>query len=122
MKRLAGSLILIGIDTICLRCIGTHGPKTLELHNVFYIPEANVSLISQGQIHRQSYRLDIILDDIALGDSGIVVKLVSNNLYLVYLDKFSHPAPSTDSALTAINKKVVKMWHARLSHLGEQNI
>ena len=90
VKRLAGSLILIGVGTVRLWCVGTNGPKTLQLRNVLYIPDANVSLISQGQIHRQGHRLHIIPDGISLGDSGIVARLVSNNLYLVYLDSVAN--------------------------------
>lgn len=93
----------------------------MELRNVLYIPEATVSLISQGQIHRQGHHLKITSDGIAFGTSGIIAKLATNNLYLVYLAK---PARSskTDLALTAINGETVKMWHERLGHLGEQNI
>lgn len=65
--------------------------------------------------------MKITSDGIALGTSGIIAKLASNNLYLVHLTK-STLSPKTDLALAAINGKTVKMWHERLGHLGEQNI
>lgn len=122
MKGLAGSLIPIGIGTVRLNCIGTNGPQLLQLRNVLYIPEATVSLISQGQIHRQGHRLRITSNGIAVGTSGIIAKLTSNNLYLIHLTEPSRPSLTPDLALTAINGETVKMWHARLGHLGEQNI
>ena len=110
VKDLAGSLIPIGIGNVRLSCISTHGPRIVKFRNVLYIPEATVSLISQGQIHQQGHHLKITSDGIALGNSRIVAKLSSNNLYLVHLTK---PASTskTDLALTAINEESVKMWY-----------
>lgn len=110
VKGLAGSLISIGIGTVCLYCTGINGPRILQLCNVLYIPEATVSLISQGQIHRQGHHLKITSNGIKVGTSGIIVKLASNNLYLIHLSKIScYSAPIPDQALTAINGEAVRM-------------
>lgn len=122
VKGLAGSLILIGVGNVRLSCKSINGPQIVEFQNVLYILEATVSLISQGQIHRQGHRLRITSDGIALGNSGIVIKLSSNNLYLIHLTERASSLAKTDLALTAINGETGKMWHERLGHLGEQNI
>ena len=89
---------------------------------MLYISEATVSLVSQGQIHRQGHRLKLIPEGIALGDSDIVAKLTGNNFYLIHLMKPFAKASQSNTALAAINGKTVQMWHSCLGHLGEQNI
>lgn len=126
VKGLAGSLVPIGVGTVQLTCIGLNGPQSFHLDNVLYIPEAAANLISQGQIHREGqHHLEITPDGILVGSSGIIARLISNNLYLVYLTDSSQHLPtseSNDAVFTAINKDTIKMWHVRLGHLGEQNI
>lgn len=93
---------------------------------MLYILDAAANLISQRQIYREGrHHLEITPHGISIRSSGIIAKLVSNNLYLVRLTEQSRrllPTFKPDAALTAINKDTIKMWHACLGHLGEQNI
>ena len=69
--------------------------------------------------------MQIILDGIMVETSEIVARLAGNNLYLIHLacqEQILKPTFETGLALTAINNEALKVWHARLGHLGEQNI
>ncbi len=81
------------------------------------MPEAGVNLISQEQIHRESlHQLSIVDDGICVGNKGMFARLIENNLYIMDI------AGPSDFAFPSINEDTLKTWHARLGHLGRQNI
>ena len=81
------------------------------------MPEAGVNLISQEQIYRERFhQLSIIDDGICIGNKGMFARLIENNLYIMDI------AGPSGFAFPSINKDTLKTWHARLGHLGRQNI
>ena len=81
------------------------------------MPEAGVNLISQEQIYRERFhQLSIIDDGICIGNKGMFARLIENNLYIMDI------AGPSGFAFPSINEDTLKTWHARLGHLGRQNI
>ncbi len=118
IQGLAGTITPQGVGQVGLRCSNeTGGFETLHLKNVLYMPEVGVNLISQRQIHRERlHQLSIIDDGICIGSKGIFARLIENNLYIMDV------AGPSGFAFPSINEDTLKTWHARLGHLGRQNI
>ena len=118
IQRLAGTMISQSIGQVDFRCSnGDGGSEILCSKDVLYIPEADVNLSSQGQIHRERlHPLSIIDNGICIGNKGMFARLVENNLYILDI------AGPSGFAFPSINKETLGTWHLRLGHLGRQNI
>ena len=101
-----------------LRCAGNEGLREFPLFDVLYVPDGGLNLISQGQLQRDGCPLKIVPEGIEIGNYGIIARRQDNNLYILNMWNVSEAA----LALAAINSEAIKMWHARLGHLGNQNI
>ncbi len=87
------------------------------LKDVLYMPEADVNLSLQEQIHRERlHPLSIIDNEISIDNKGMFACLVENNLYILDI------AGLSGFAFPSINKETLGIWHLRLGHLGRQNI
>lgn len=96
----------------------------LSLQNVLCIPAAVANLICQGKMQHEGYPLSIIQKGIKVMHTGILAHLIANNFYIIdtlHLD--TKPADLLSlAALSAMNRKTVRMLHEQLRHLETQNI
>ena len=118
IQGIGGVLIPKGIGNVMLRCAGNEGLREFPLFDVLYVPDGGLNLISQGQLQRDGCPLKIVPEGIEIGNYGITARRQDNNLYILNMWNVSEAA----LALAAINSEAIKMWHARLGHLGNQNI
>ena len=118
IQGIGGVLIPKGIGNVMLRCAGNEGLREFPLFDVLYVPDGGLNLISQGQLQRDGCPLKIVPEGIEIGNYGIIARRQDNNLYILNMWNVSEAA----LALAAINSEAIKMWHARLGHLGNQNI
>lgn len=119
IQGIGGALTPRGIGTVTLSCLDGQGnSRPFPLFNVLYVPEGGLNLISQGQLQREGCPMKIVPQGIEIGQFGIMARRQENNLYI--LDLFN--VPQSAVALAAVNSEALKMWHARLGHLGEQNV
>jgi hypothetical protein len=118
IKNLREHVQVIKIDEVHLRCVERNDvSEILMLHKTTYVLNQEMNLISQRQIHRKSIKLTITNQEIEIDASKILIRLMSNNLYLMNL----HQIFST-LFLIIVNENAFKMWHSRLEHLSNVNI
>lgn len=80
-------------------------------NDILYMPEAEVNLISQGQIHRKRlYFLTTVDDEICIVNSRVFAYFIQNHLYIMDMTEYSA------FAFTFINKEILQTWHSKLSH------
>lgn len=112
----AGSLQAKGIGNVVLQCTLRDKKIKLDLRAVLHVPDAPMNLLSFSQLHGL-HSNQLAPEGFSVGSSGILAHIRRNNLYTLSMwkeDGLNLVATTIDDTLD--------VWHARLGHLGEQNI
>ncbi len=149
VSGLGGSAAAMGQGTVRLSCKVGNRRVDISFSDAFYVPECPLNLISFGQLDGircpMSYKPGLF----TVGDQGIIAKKRANNVF--FFELWEHvsynsittpiadnpaatpaespaesptklPAKSPAESSPAVNKETLSIWHARLGHLGEQNV
>lgn len=122
VKGYAGSLKAIGMGQISLSCNVNGQLKKIGFTKVLHVPDAPLNLISFGQLDGHC-PMSLVSGGILVGTEGIIAEKQHNNLYTfcIWTSRKSAVALTATSSPT-LNEDSLNVWHARLGHLGEQNI
>ena len=87
--------------------------RSLTINNVLYVKNCPYNLFSFNQLHNDGCFLSIIKNGFSIGVNNIQV-LLRCDLYFVQLEDLV--------VCVSVNFDILRMWHERLGHLGNQNI
>lgn len=116
IKGYAGLLQAKGKCDVVLQCFSEGKMIKIGFKDVLYVPDAPMNLLSFGQLY-SLHPIQLAPEGFSLGSPGILAHKRRNNLYTPDIwkeDKLSLVAAPIEDTLD--------VWHARLAHLGEQNV
>lgn len=137
---LAGTVKAVGGGTIRISCNVNGQQQDISFTDALYVPNSPLNLVSFGQLDGRC-PMTLVPGGFTVGTHGIMATKQSNNLYTFDLWEPTlgyHSTTSTSSVLvnspvednsTSISnltlpstQDTLDVWHARLGHLGEQNV
>ena len=117
IARIGGQMVkLIGEGTVQISL----PDRNVRLQNILYMPDLGANLLSVSQLLDSDVKVNITKNSIILSYKSLgQIEAKQHHRIFVFESKIT---PLGFNAYSVPNDPVQQLWHARIGHLGQQNI